>query len=53
MSDWRNSVRRTRLYFFGFIPQGVWEGWFDPAGIRWWARPFMRTVYEYWPEREV
>lgn len=40
-------VRKTRLYFLGFIPQGVWEGQFDKRGVRWWARPFMRYVYEY------
>ena len=36
----------TRVYFLWFIPQGVWEGKFDKRGVLWWARPFMRYVYE-------
>ncbi len=43
-------VRRTKLYFLGFISQGTWEGEFRKEGVRWWARPFMRYVYEYYEE---
>lgn len=40
-------ILRTRLYFLGLIPQGIWEGEFDKRGVRWWARPFMRYAYDY------
>ena len=37
----------VKLYFLGFIPQGIWEPPFNRQGVRWWARPFMRYVNVY------